>query len=196
MKLANKEEKERLQSNARLHNGKSTAWSLAVTRPWVRYPAANEHARRRFDGVRVQLLHLIEFHNTIGDVMSLFRTARQERAAERLRDADQCARSRSRSKRSNSRLYLMVIECTHHGYEVLEEVKFAYGIVNKPYETNDEFNARCTYLHELSRKQHDQLVSLALVFLAVAIWYLCFEIKNDRAPKYRLGSDSTQCTAQ
>ncbi|KAG2814705.1 hypothetical protein PC129_g8872 [Phytophthora cactorum] len=29
MKLANKEEKERLQSNARLHNGKSTAWSLA-----------------------------------------------------------------------------------------------------------------------------------------------------------------------
>ncbi|KAG2814706.1 hypothetical protein PC129_g8871 [Phytophthora cactorum] len=90
----------------------------------------------------------------------------------------------------------MVIECTHHGYEVLEEVKFAYGIVNKPYETNDEFNARCTYLHELSRKQHDQLVSLALVFLAVAIWYLCFEIKNDRAPKYRLGSDSTQCTAQ
>ncbi|KAG6953771.1 hypothetical protein JG688_00012661 [Phytophthora aleatoria] len=158
-----------------------------------------------FDGVRVQLLHLIESHNTIGDVMSLFRTARQERAAECLRDAeaDQCARSRSRSKRSNSRLYLMVIECTHHGYEVLEEVKFVYGIVNKPYETNatlsktnDEFNARCTYLHELSRKQYDQLVSLALVFLAVAIWYLCFEIKNDRAPKYRLGSDSTQCTAQ
>ncbi|KAG2817093.1 hypothetical protein PC111_g12861 [Phytophthora cactorum] len=63
----------------------------------------------------------------------------------------------------------MVIECTHHGYEVLEEVKFAYGIVNKPYETNDEFNARCTYLHELSRKQHDQLMKMSNASASVSL---------------------------
>ncbi|KAG3243473.1 hypothetical protein PI124_g11726 [Phytophthora idaei] len=87
MKLANKEEKERLQSNVRLHNGKSTACRIQVESQdhGCGIQQLTDMRGDGFDGVRVQLLHLIEFHNTIGDVMS---TARQERAAERLRDAE------------------------------------------------------------------------------------------------------------
>ncbi|KAG3120844.1 hypothetical protein PI124_g1806 [Phytophthora idaei] len=192
-------EKERLLSNVRLHNGKSIAYIVQRSRWRVRprscHKANNamslvskqQLAEMRgdgFDGVRLKLLQLIKFHDTIGYVMNDFRTE-QKRATQRPRDAEaeevvadqrlmSCLRLTAavnkepkQEEQQSSVSYLLakqVLESAQHSNEIAEE-----------------FKAQCAYLRTLSREQHhraqasrDEAPWFFNLIVVVAIWYLFF----------------------
>ncbi|KAG2760127.1 hypothetical protein Pcac1_g27911 [Phytophthora cactorum] len=204
-------EKERLLSNVRLHSGKSIAYIVQRSR-W-RFPllphslsalfnllpsshkandamslvSKQQLAEMRgdgFDGVRLKLLQLIKFHDTIGYVMNDFRTE-QKRATQRPRDAEaeevvadqrlmSCLRLTAavnkepkQEEQQSSVSYLLakqVLESAQHSNEIAEE-----------------FKAQCAYLRTLSREQHhraqascDEAPWFFNLIVVVAIWYLFF----------------------
>ncbi|KAG6952543.1 hypothetical protein JG688_00013227 [Phytophthora aleatoria] len=186
-------EKERLLSNVRLHNGKSIAY--IVQRYKLNHKANDamslvskqQLAEMRgdgFDGVRLKLLQLIKFHDTIGYVMNDFRTE-QKRATQRPRDAEaeevvadqrlmSCLRLTAavnkepkQEEQQSSVSYLLakqVLESAQHSNEIAEE-----------------FKAQCAYLRTLSREQHhraqasrDEAPWFFNLIVVVVIWYLFF----------------------
>ncbi|POM68693.1 Hypothetical protein PHPALM_15117 [Phytophthora palmivora] len=170
-------QKERLLSNVRLHNGKSSMYVM-LRRRWrsqVNMTTAEDMDQRadRFDGVREKLRTFIKFHDAIGyEIQQLERRSR-DFEAEKLEVGQRlvsCLR------------FIAEVTADKDQNVSCQVVKQVFESAQCSRELSDAFNVQYANLHELFNNllarhdlvlmQRDMLLRLVLIVMAMAVYQI------------------------